>query len=159
MKRTRRAAAAVDGDITRNHVLLRDLVHATYWIDDGLQAYMKQHAGMSIPRAQSMMMVYLTEGVDRPADLAKRLRVSKQAVQQGLKELMAKDMVRVEPDPTSGRQKIVRLTEHGRALRDIAREGLEGLERLLIRRIGKARVDGLRVALEEDWGPTPESDE
>jgi len=27
---------------------------------------MREHAGMSLPRAQSMMMVYLAEGVDRP---------------------------------------------------------------------------------------------
>lgn len=137
-------------------MLLRDLVHATYWLDDGLQAYMREHAGISLPRAQSMMMVYLSEGVDRPADLAKRLRVSKQAVQQGLKELMSKDMVTVEPDPASGRQKIVRFTEHGRELRDIARKGLKSLESLLTRRIGRARADALRRALESDWGPSPE---
>ncbi|MCB1686796.1 MAG: winged helix-turn-helix transcriptional regulator [Pseudomonadales bacterium] len=139
-------------------MLLRDLVHATYWIDDGLQAYMKQHAGMSLPRAQSMMMVYLSEGIDRPADLAKRLRISKQAVRQGLKELMTKEMVTLEPDPTNGRQKIVRFTPRGRELRDIAKEGLGDLERLLVRRIGRSRVDGLRDALHQNWGSAPESD-
>lgn len=139
-------------------MLLRDLVHATYWIDDGLQAYMKQHAGMSLPRAQSMMMVYLSEGIDRPADLAIRLRISKQAVQQGLKELMSKDMVTLEPDPTNGRQKIVRFTRHGRELRDIAKQGLQDLERFLMQRIGRKRVDELCDALQQDWGPAPGAD-
>lgn len=147
---------APGADASADHVLLRDLVHATYWIDDGLQAYMNQHAGMSLPRAQSMMMVYLSEGIDRPADLAKRLRISKQAVQQGLKELMAKDMVTLEPDPSNGRQKIVRFTRHGRALRDIARKGLQDVERLLTERIGRSRVEGLRDALQENWGPAPD---
>ena len=114
-----------------DHGLLRDLVHATYWLDDGLQAYMREHASASLPRAQSMMLVYISEGVDRPSDLARRLRVSKQAVQQGLKELIAKDIVTIEPDPQNGRQKLVRFTTHGRELRDIAREGLESLETIL----------------------------
>jgi DNA-binding MarR family transcriptional regulator len=137
------------------HGLLRDLVHATYWLDDGLQTYMREHAGLSLPRAQSMMMVYIAEGVDRPADLAVRLRVSKQAVQQGLKELIAKDMVTTEADPENGRQKIVRFTEHGRELRDIARKGLESLEAQLIRRIGADRLHALRDGLIADWGKPP----
>jgi DNA-binding MarR family transcriptional regulator len=135
--------------------LCRDLVHATYWLDDGLQGYMREHAAISLPRAQSMMMVYLSEGVDRPSDLAMRLRVSKQAVQQGLKELIAKNIVTIEPDPENGRQKLVRFTEHGRELRDVAREGLENLEAKLTSRIGTDRVQGLRRALEANWGASP----
>jgi len=138
-----------------DHGLLRDLVHATYWIDDGLQAYMREHAGLSLPRAQSMMMVYLTEGIDRPADLAVRLRVSKQAVQQGLKELISKDMVTIEPDPANGRQKLVRVTEHGRRLRNIAQQGLTSREAELTRRSGAGRVAALRAALEANWGTVP----
>jgi DNA-binding MarR family transcriptional regulator len=135
--------------------LLRALVHATYWMDDGLQAYMKEHAGISLPRAQSMMMVYISEGVDSPTALARRLRVSKQAVRQGLKELMAKDMVTLEPDPTNRRQKVVRFTEHGRALREVAQEGLQALERKLGNRLGEDRLAALHDALFADWGEVP----
>lgn len=138
--------------------LLRDLVHATYWLDDGLQAYMREHAGMSLPRAQSMMMVYISEGVDRPSDLAKRLRVTKQAVQQGLKELIAKNILTIEPDPNNGRQKLIRLTDHGRELRNIARQGLEDLEATLKRHIGVEPVQAMRKALDTDWGTVPEGE-
>ncbi len=141
-----------------DHGLLRDLVHATYWLDDGLQAYMREHAGMSLPRAQSMMMVYISEGVDRPSDLAKRLRVTKQAVRQGLKELIAKDILTIEPDPSNGRQKLIRFTDHGRELRDIAREGLENLEATLKRHIGVEPVKAMRKALDADWGTVPEGE-
>ena len=137
------------------HGLLRDLVHATYWLDDGLQAYMREHAGLSLPRAQSMMMVYLSEGVDRPADLAARLRVSKQAVQQGLKELTGKDMVTIEPDPDNGRQKdrTVYRARPGTTGHCARRAGehsshADGAHR---RRSGAA----LRSALESDWGTAP----
>jgi len=50
-------------------------------------------AGMSLPHAQPMAMIYLTEGIDRPSALAEKLRVSKQATQQALKELQAKAIV------------------------------------------------------------------
>lgn len=136
--------------------LLRTLVHATYWIDDGLQAYMKKHAGLSLPRAQSMAMVYLTEGVDRPSDLAQKLRVSKQATQQALKELVNKGMIIMLDDPNNGRQKLVQLTDHGRDMRLLAKRALAELETELARRIGAGQLGQLRAALETDWGPAPD---
>ena len=137
------------------HELLRALVHGAYWLDDGLQAYMQIHADLTLPRAQSMAMVYLTEGVDRPSDLAAKLRVSKQATQQVLKELQHKGIIEVHPDPDNGRQKLISLTVYGRELRGIAHRGLTELERELCRRIGTRRLAGLRDALAEDWGSVP----
>lgn len=136
-------------------VLLRSLMRAFYWLDDGLQAHMAQQAGLSVPRAQSMVMLALAEGLRRQADLAERLGVSKQAVQQALKELVAKDLVRVRPDPDNGRQRIVEFTARGERMRDVAREGLRDLEALLNRRIGARRLAALHDALDADWGPTP----
>lgn len=138
-----------------DHRLLNELVQAAYWLDDGLQAYMRKHAGMSLPRAQSMMMVYISDGVDRPADLAKRLRVSKQSVQQGLKELMAKNILALDPDPDNRRQKIIHFTDYGRALRNVARRGISCLHGALAQRIGTGRLYALRDALETDWGDVP----
>ena len=137
--------------------LLRNLVHATYWLDDGLQAYMREHAGLSLPRAQSMAMVYLTEGVDRPSDLAVKLAVSKQAAQQVLKELRSKGIIEVTPDPDNGRQKRVQLTPRGRELRLIAQQGLSRLQQVLAQRIGATDVARLQQVLAQDWGDAPPS--
>lgn len=141
-----------------SHGLLRTLVHATYWLDDGLQAYMQQHAGISLPRAQSMAMVYLTEGIDRPSDLAVKLAVSKQATQQVLKELQVKGLVEMQPDPNNGRQKRIVLTARGRELRSIAQRGLASLEALLVQRMGKPKLTGMCSALDADWGEPPQFD-
>ncbi len=138
------------------HGLLRGLVHAAYWLDDGLQAYMQTHAGVSLPRAQSMAMVYLTEGVDRPSDLAATLAVSKQAAQQVLKALAGKGIIEMQPDPVNGRQKRVVLTSYGRELQAVARRGLYSLETELMRRIGARHVTSLRRALHADWGQAPD---
>ena len=151
------AAESSDLDATQSkasseHGLLRGLVHATYWFDDGLQSYMRQHADVSLPRAQSMAMIYLTEGVDRPSDLAVKMAVSKQAAQQLLKELATKGIVDILPDPNNGRQKRIVFTQYGRELQTVAKRGVDQLEKELVQRIGLRNVNALRRALGEDWG-------
>lgn len=137
-------------------MLLRTLMHAYYWMDDALQAHMRREAGFSLPRAQSMIMVCLSDGIDRQSDLAERLQVSKQAIQQALRSMIRKGMVTIEPDPASGRQRIVRVTPKGEAMRDIARRGMLELQRELGRRIGRDQLEALQDALNADWGPVPE---
>lgn len=135
-------------------MLLRKLLHAFYWVDDGLQAHMLRETGLSLPRAQSMMMACIDDGVTRQADMARHLRVSKQAVQQALKELVAKGFVTVEPDPANGRQKVVSMTARGREMREIALAGIQALEETLAQRIGADRLAALHDALDADWGAT-----
>lgn len=140
-------------------MLLRKLLHAFYWVDDGLQAHMVRETGVSLPRAQSMMMACIDDGITRQSDMARHLRVSKQAVQQALKALIAKGLVRVEPDPDNGRQKIVLLTARGDEMRRIAREGIRALEHTLAERIGQRRFEALQEALDANWGPVGAADQ
>jgi DNA-binding MarR family transcriptional regulator len=144
------------GDYAR--ALPRTLLHAFYWLDDGLQAYMRRQQGFSLPRAQSMMMVCIGDGIRRQSDMARHLGVSKQAVQQALKSLVAKGLVTVHADPQSGRQKLVTFTEKGEEMRDAARGGLRELELELARRIGARRLAALHDALNTPWGPVPEGE-
>jgi len=137
-------------------LLLRELLHAFYWLDDGLQAHMRNTAGFSLPRAQSMVMVCIGDGIHRQSDIATTLRVSKQAVQQAVKVLVAKGFVRIVADPDSRRQRRVVFTPRGEAMRDLAAEGLRRIEAELARRIGRARLAALHRALESDWGPSPQ---
>lgn len=139
--------------VAQQQMLMRKLLHAFYWVDDGLQAHMTAATGVSLPRAQSMMMACIDDGVNRQADMARHLRVSKQAVQQSLKALVAKGLVTVRPDPENGRQKTVAFTARGRELREIARAGIELLEARLVERIGSERLKALHDVLDADWGP------
>ena len=132
--------------------LFGKLLHAFYWMDDGLQVHMMREAGLSLPRAQSMMMACIADGVTQQSEMAKYLRVSKQAVQQSLKELVAKEFVTVEADPKNGRQKIVAFTDNGSEMREIARAGILALEEKLASRIGAAELRTLHEVLDADWG-------
>jgi DNA-binding MarR family transcriptional regulator len=136
-------------------MLLRKLLHAFYWVDDGLQAYMQRNAGFTLPRAQSMMMACIDDGIQRQSEMAAHLRVSKQAVQQAVRALVAKGLVTVTPDPENGRHKLVTLTGKGCEMRDVARNGVRVLEDELIRRIGAERLAALHEVLDSDWGPVP----
>ncbi len=150
----RHAAAPEEGE----RVLLGKLIRAFYWLDDGLQAHMRRHAGFSLPRAQSMIMVSLSRGATRQSDLARHLRVSKQAIQQTLRPMVEKGLVSIDPDPENRRQRLVRMTPQGEAMSAVARSGLEALERELAARIGGKRLEALHDALDADWGSPPDDD-
>lgn len=139
-----------------DRMLIRTLMHAFYWVDDGLQAHMRREAGFSLPRAQSMIMVCLSDGVVSQLELAQRLQVSKQAIQQALRSMVKKGMVTIDPDPANGRQRVVKVTPQGEAMRDIARRGMQQLQEELGRRIGAERLEALHDALNFDWGPVPD---
>ena len=149
------AAAAPPETAPFTRLLTRTLAHAFYWMDDGLQQYMQARAGFSLPRAQSMMMICIGDGINRQSDIARHLRVSKQAVRQGIRELETKGLVLIEPDPSNGRQKVLTFTAKGEQMRAIAREGLTRMEQVLEQRIGATQVAALQAALELDWGPVP----
>ena len=139
-----------------SQALPRTLLHAFYWVDDGLQAQMRAKKGLSLPRSQSIIMILIGDGVDQQSEMAKLLGVSKQAVSQSVKELITKNLVRLQPDPNNGRQKIVTFTPQGQKMRDVAQAALAHIEEELSRRIGARRLDALHDALNADWGPPPQ---
>jgi DNA-binding MarR family transcriptional regulator len=55
-----------------------------------------------------------------PGRLSTAFQVTKGAMTNTLKKLQAKHFISVEPDASSGRRKIVRLTPEGRKMRDLA---------------------------------------
>jgi DNA-binding MarR family transcriptional regulator len=92
------------------------------------------------------------EGI-RQADLARRLGVSRQAVNELVSGLERAALVERIPDPSSGRSKLVRPTARGRQSIDAALAIFERLEHELRGRIGNLSVDVLREVLDADWGP------
>ena len=72
-----------------------------------------------------------------------------------LKELRLKGIIEMQPDPSNGRQKRIVLTDYGRELRTIARQGLCSLEVELNQRIGSKSLLALRRGLDADWGDSP----
>jgi DNA-binding MarR family transcriptional regulator len=84
----------------------------------------------------------------RLTELARRGRITKQAMMLLVDELESRGYVRRVPDPMDGRAKVVRLTARGRRAVADARRAVQATEVRLRRELGDRRVDGLRESLE-----------
>ena len=143
------------GNADESEFLMRLLFDAYYWFDESLQRSMQAQNIPPLSRSQSMVMICLVEGITRPSALARKLRVSRQAMQKTLADLEAKGYLRLEPDSEDRRAKHVRLSKIGMRRQNSARVYLRNLETELRDRVGSATIKSLTGALVTDWGEPP----
>jgi DNA-binding MarR family transcriptional regulator len=126
------------------------LTNAQRW----LAAAEREHSGRGAGLAQSHALVFShldSEGT-RPAEIARRAGISRQAVGQTVSQMREMGLVKLAPDPTNRRARLVQPTAKGRKALERSGSGSAAAEKALSRRIGAARVKSLRDALEQDWG-------
>ncbi len=139
----------------RERSLGTKLIRAYEWFDDALIQRMHAEGCTEMTRSSSMIFSYLDSDGSRPAELARRIGISRQAVHKTLNDMVAAGLVELAPDPTDQRAKVVVLTEIGQERVSLARRILIELEHELESRIGRERLKGLREALAVDWGCVP----
>lgn len=131
------------------------LLAAADWFDTALAARMAAAGWPYLSRSQSLVFVNIDDGGTRPAELARRLGITRQSMQDVVKKLRDHDLVTVDVDPGDGRAMIVRLSPRAHLLgRDAAIISAE-LEHELAERIGSAAISSLYGALGQDWGEPP----
>lgn len=135
----------------------RLLLERFRWFDGRLRASLTAAGWPELTYSQSLVFAYLDSEGTRPSELARRIGVTRQAVHQTVADLEALGLVRVEPDPSHGRAKIVALTDAGRDNVRAALGAFAKIEADLARRIGSEEVASLRSTLEADWGPVEAS--
>ena len=128
------------------------LLRGFRWFEDGLLSRLAEDGWPQITRAHSLVFAHLDLEGTRPSELARRIGISRQAVNQTLIELVELGLVEIVPDPASRRSKLVVLTQLGRTTVGSAQAMFRELEDSLAQQIGRARVTELRCALEADWG-------
>ena len=124
------------------------------WMDASFVELLADQGWRQIPKSYSLVFPHLLEGGVRPAEIARRAGVSRQAIHQVLRDLRKKGLVEVRPDPTHRRAKLVFLTALGRRFDDAVEEAASRMEESLADRIGANTVNSLRTALEAEWGPS-----
>ncbi len=87
------------------------------------------------------------------AELARRSGIARQSAHQAVGELVKAGLLRVDPDPTSARNKLVKPTLEGMARLRLAQAVMADVERELVGRIGAENVERLRLLLDIDWHP------
>jgi DNA-binding MarR family transcriptional regulator len=108
--------------------------------------------GTNLARSYALVFAHLDVGGTRPAEIARRAGISRQAVGQTVAQMKEKGLVKLAPDPTNRRARLVQPTAKGLKALDRSGSGSAAAEKMLSRRIGSSRVKSLREALEQDWG-------
>ena len=133
--------------------LIGTLAYALYWVDESLQASLDAAGWARMNRSRSMIMLNVTAGINRPADIARNLGVSRQAIHQILQGMRDEEILEMVADPRDKRAKIVQFSPAADAIRRDAERILIGIEQQLEARIGKTAYKGLKQALNRNWGP------
>lgn len=139
-----------------NDYLIVPLVVGFEWFDEGLQNSLRARGWPTLTRPESMIMHHVIQGIVRPSDIARSLRLTRQAVHATIAQIVEKGVFELQPDPADRRIRIVALTEMGKAMRADAQRIVAYLSLELGRRIGAKRLAALTEALRQDWGEPPE---
>lgn len=135
------------------YYLMSGLLHAFYWMDEGLQNHLKAAGLPPMSRTQSLILTNIADGVTRPAELARRLDISRQAVQQLLAGMQERGVIDLVPDPADARAKVIRYSPHGREIGKITMQALERIDEQIEARLGRKALNDLRkILVELDWG-------
>jgi DNA-binding MarR family transcriptional regulator len=126
------------------------LVDAERWLTAAERANAGRGSGLA--RSHALVFTHLDADGTRPAEIARRAGISRQAVGQTVAQMKSMGLVKLAPDPTNRRARLVQPTAKGRKALERAGSGSAAAEKVLSRRIGASRVKGLREALEQDWG-------
>ena len=91
----------------------------------------------------------IARGGTRPSALAEGATISKQAVSQRIRELVARGWVELHPDPSDGRALLVHRTSDGDDVRGRLREAIRALESEWAGVVGAERYAVFRSVLDE----------
>ncbi|MNS04299.1 MULTISPECIES: MarR family winged helix-turn-helix transcriptional regulator [unclassified Brevundimonas] len=138
--------------IFNSDYLIVPLLAGFEWFDESLQMSLREAGWPHLTRPESMVMMHVQMEVVRPADIARSLRLTRQAVHSTINSLVERGVFELVDDPTDGRIRIVQLTPMGKAMRRDAQKIVAHLTEELGRRIGARRVKALRESFAGDWG-------
>ena len=132
------------------------LARAADWFHDAVSSRLQADGLPRLGRSQTLVLTQLDGAGTHPAELARRLGMARQSMQQLVAGLETEGLVRVAPHADDRRSKVVTLTPAGHQVVTSARRHARALERELARRIGRDQVDALRQALASEWGDVPD---
>ena len=126
------------------------MLQAFWWLDRRAAYELERDGEPALPAAQALTLARIAAAGSRPADLARLLGVSRQAVHQTLNELEREGLVRRVRTP--GTPVTVQTTAAGRRRARAVTSADAAAEQALADRLGADRLVELRRTLEADWG-------
>lgn len=118
-----------------------------------------------IGTAHQTVLEHLAADGSRLIELARLAGSTKQAMNHLVNDLEASGYVERAPDPTDGRAKLIRLTDHGREADRVRRQALTTLEKRWRKLVGRDELEAcmatllrLREAVRDESGPGTTAD-
>lgn len=135
------------------------LFEAFDWFERGFQNSLTAHGIRSHNKTQSMVMLYISAGIHRPIEMAKRLRISRQAIRQASNQLAEMGMIDIIDDEHDKRGRRLVFKKEFESTRQTALGIIGDLEQELCSRIGAENVEQLIDILGMDWGEVVTSED
>ena len=127
------------------------LLRAADWFNDELLTRLEADGWPPLSRGHAQVFVNLDDRGTPPAELARRIGITRQSTHALVRHLADHDLVQLRPHPTDGRSQLVELAPRGRELAAAAAAILGDIEQELAQRIGQDAVTSLREALARPW--------
>ena len=93
--------------------------------------------------ALAILFRYPTIADLRPSELAEQMGLSKQAMNDLLRQLESRGYVQLRPDPSDGRARLITLTERGSELMEVTRAAAHEVSEEWARIVGRKRYEAL----------------
>ena len=132
------------------------LMNAVNWFDEAFQNSLEAAGYARTTRVESFVIVNIAAGRQRPADIARNLGVSRQAISQILKAFAQRGWIETLPDPNHGKAQIVTFSAAFSERAELCGHIISGIVRELEQRIGVAAVNALKLSMTADWGTPPQ---
>ena len=135
--------------------LLMQMLRQYYWLDDALNENLSRLFEPKITRSQSLVLVQMAIGINRPSVIAANIGMSRQSMTQLLNTMKDAGLIEMETDPDDRRAAILKYSEKSEEIRYVAVDILLSMEKELASRIGKRSFAKLSEILNQDWGDIP----
>jgi DNA-binding MarR family transcriptional regulator len=143
---------------TAHRYVMSGLLEGWDWFDNGLQNVLRANGYPPLNKSQSMMILYISAGVHRPIEIARKMRLSRQAIRHVANQLADLGLIESLDDKNDKRSRRLQFTAQSDALRGFADAVIFDLEKTLRSRIGAANLRDLKRILQLDWGPVVSGD-
>lgn len=133
--------------------MILTLLRGFYWFEDSVRNYVRSRGWEDFTHSQSMLMTHVMLGYRQPAEIARQLGISRQAIHVTIQQMVKKNIITLTDDPQDRRNKLVYFTKIGDRMRAEALDGMRAIVHDLGGRIGAENVRKAAQILASDWGP------
>lgn len=121
------------------------------WMEDRLMANAEKNGYGYVSPSMARLYSYLGNEPIPMSELARRLKISRQAVHQLVAEGINSDFLTLVNSPHDKRIKLVKFSTNGKEMSKVALAELRQIEQELENSLGLENVQALRRILELDW--------